>query len=64
MSQQGTKDEIYAFSKISGRWYRVDEWERLDDERIIAESETEVSVEEVPQKRIDSVADKIEEWDL
>jgi len=39
----------YAKSPVTGTWYRVDAYEDLGDGKIVAESKTEVDVEDVPE---------------
>lgn len=42
-------EKRYGYSRLTGRWYRVTDWEDLGDGKIVAKSKEEVPREEVPE---------------
>ena len=47
-------ESIYAYSKLTGTWYEVFEYEDKGDGKIVAESKREVDREDVPQEYLDA----------
>jgi len=46
--------ERYGFSRMTGTWYRITEWEERDGEHIVARQKEEVVREDVPQEWLDA----------
>ena len=44
------QDVRFGYSKTTGNWYRVTEWEDLDAGKMIAKEKEEVDEEEVPER--------------
>lgn len=42
--------ERYGFSKVTGTWYLLHDWEDKGDGKVVAKGKTEVDREEVPQE--------------
>lgn len=51
-------DARYGYSIMTDTWYRVSEWERIDDESIRAKSKEPVEREDVPEKWLDAVTER------
>ena len=48
-------DPIYAYSELSGEWYRVTEWDNLGDGKIVAKSKESVPKVAVPDAWVESI---------
>lgn len=50
--------ERYAYSRLSDTWYIVHDWERVEGDKIIANSKEEVPREDVPQEWLDATDER------
>jgi len=47
-------EDRYGYSKATGTWYRLHDWEEVGDGKVIAKGKTEVDRKDVPQKWLDA----------
>jgi len=47
-------EERYGYSRMTGTWYLLHDWEDKGDGKVVAKGKTEVDREDVPQKWLDA----------
>lgn len=52
--------ERFAYSLMTDKWYRVTDWDELDDGQIKAKDKEEVDRSEVPQDVLDATKERDE----
>jgi ribosomal protein L37E len=53
-------DPRYARSPLTGKWYRVSDWDELEDGKIVAKSKEEVDREDVPEHWAEAIEEATE----
>jgi hypothetical protein len=64
VTDSGTESGVcYAKSPLTGNWYRVTEWEKRGDGKIVAEKKEEVDRSDVPDEWVEATEEKMSEVD-